>query len=108
MLWFGGLLCFIVFRLSGNTDFQNLALGVILVFATVVTTIFQTIQEGTSDQVMEALKQLAPTSVSVVRNGELIIVPAKSLVPGDICKVCISALKSLAFYFILFYLGKWG
>ena len=46
MLWFGSILCFIVYGLSGGTDVQTLALAVVLIAVVLVTTIFQSYQEG--------------------------------------------------------------
>ena len=87
MLWFGSILCFVVFGISNGTDIQTLALAVVLIVVIFVTCIFQAIQEGKSDKVMEALKKLSPTSVFVYRDGELKSMPAEDLVPGDIVKV---------------------
>jgi magnesium-transporting ATPase (P-type) len=44
MMWFGSILCFIVYGLSGNTDVQTLALAIVLIFVVVATTIFQSYQ----------------------------------------------------------------
>lgn len=86
MLWFGSGLCFVVYGIN-PTDIQTLALAVVLIIVVMVTTIFQSYQEGKSDKVMAALKALSPASVFVFRDGELQNVPAESLVPGDIVKV---------------------
>lgn len=87
MLWFGAVLCFIVFGISGGTDIQTLALAIVLILVVFVTTVFQSYQEGKSDQVMAALRALSPSNVFVYRDGELVNVDATSLVPGDIVKV---------------------
>jgi len=47
MLWFGAILCFIVYGISNATDVQTLALAVVLIAVVLVTTIFQSYQEGT-------------------------------------------------------------
>ena len=87
MLWFGAVLCFIVYGLTNATDVQTLALAVVLIMVIFVTTIFQSYQEGKSDKVMEALKKLSPTNVFCSRDGDLKEIPAVDLVPGDIVKV---------------------
>ncbi|RYD77759.1 MAG: hypothetical protein EOP84_15150, partial [Verrucomicrobiaceae bacterium] len=87
MMWFGAVLCFVVFGITNGEDVQTLALGIVLIVVVLVTTTFQTIQEGKSDKVMAALKALAPSTVFVYRDGILQNVPAASLVPGDIVKV---------------------
>lgn len=87
MMWFGAILCFIVFGITKATDVQTLALGIVLVVVVVTTTIFQSVQEGKADQVMAALKALSPATVFVYRDNELQNVSAESLVPGDVVKV---------------------
>lgn len=86
MLWVGSVLCYIVFGLSKNTDFQTLALGIVLMLVALLTTMFQTYQEGKSDNVMAALKNLTPPKVYVYRPNDPnpIEVDATHLVPGDI------------------------
>jgi magnesium-transporting ATPase (P-type) len=86
MLWFGSALCFVVYGINPD-DIQTLALAVVLIIVVMVTTIFQSYQEGKSDKVMAALKALSPSTVYVYRDGELQTVPAETLVPGDIVKV---------------------
>lgn len=87
MLWFGSILCFIVFGLTNGHDIQTLALAIVLIIVVFVTTMFQSYQEGKSDQVMEALRKLSPTNVFCYRDGDLKEIPAINLVPGDIVKV---------------------
>lgn len=87
MMWFGSILCFIVYGLSGGEDVQVLALAIVLVLVVMLTAVFQFYQEGKSDKVMAALKALTPSTVFVFRDGELQNVAAESLVPGDIVKV---------------------
>ncbi|MDO8427433.1 MAG: HAD-IC family P-type ATPase [Deltaproteobacteria bacterium] len=42
------------------------------------------IQEEKAERVMEALKKLSAPSAKVLRGGELKVIPAKELVPGDV------------------------
>jgi magnesium-transporting ATPase (P-type) len=44
MMWFGSILCFIVYGLSNQTDVQTLALAIVLIFVVIATTIFQSYQ----------------------------------------------------------------
>lgn len=44
-------------------------------------------KEGNSDKILAALQELVPTSVRAYRDGELKLVPAETLVPGDIVMV---------------------
>jgi sodium/potassium-transporting ATPase subunit alpha len=87
MMWFGSILCFIVYGITNATDSQTLALGIVLIVVVVTTTIFQSYQEGKSDKVMAALRALSPSTVFVYRDNELQNVSADSLVPGDVVKV---------------------
>ena len=90
MLWFGGILCFIVYgiSLSSIPDNQTLALAIVLILVIFVTSIFQSFQEGKSDKVIDALKALSASEVLALRDGAWKDhVPADELVPGDIVKV---------------------
>jgi magnesium-transporting ATPase (P-type) len=95
MLWFGSALCFVVYGINPE-DIQTLALAVVLIIVVMVTTIFQSYQEGKSDKVMAALKALSPSTVFVFRDGELQSLPAEQLVPGDVVKVAYSSSFSLS------------
>jgi len=70
-----------------TSDYQTLALAVVLVIVVIVTTIFQSYQEGKSDKVMEALRKLTPSEVFCYRDGELRTILAADLVPGDLVEV---------------------
>jgi sodium/potassium-transporting ATPase subunit alpha len=91
MLWAGAAMCFVVVGITANTpagpDYQSLALAIVLILVVLITTTFQSIQEGKADQVMEALKKLAPSKVFCFRDGDLKEIDAVELVPGDIVKV---------------------
>jgi sodium/potassium-transporting ATPase subunit alpha len=87
MLWVGAILCFIVVGISGGKDVQSLALGLVLIIVVLVTTSFQSVQEGKADSVMAELRKLAPACVFAWRDGELKQIAAECLVPGDIVKV---------------------
>ncbi len=86
MLWGGAILCFVVFGISPE-DFQTLALAIVLILVVFLTSLFQMYQEGKSDDVMASLNALVPTSTTVIRNGNIEVVPVWSLVPGDVVKV---------------------
>ena len=87
MLWFGSILCFIVFGLTHGEDVQTLALAIVLIVVVFVTSIFQEYQEGKSDAVMAELRKLSPSSCFAYRDGEIKSIDAIDLVPGDIVKV---------------------
>jgi len=98
MLWFGSVLCFVVFGLTNATDVQTLALAVVLILVIFVTTIFQSIQEGKSDQVMEKLRLLSPTSVFCYRDGDLKEIPAVGTTTTTILLLLIILTSNLSLY----------
>ena len=87
MMWFGGIACFIVFGITGNTDYQTLALAIVLVLLMFLTSLFQSFQEGKSDNVMAALKQLQarkkPWSVNFLRRTEA---PLRGRLAEGVCR----------------------
>jgi sodium/potassium-transporting ATPase subunit alpha len=83
----GGILCFIVYGISGGKDVQSLALGIVLIVVVLVSALFQHFQEGKADKIMESLRQLTAESVYTWRDGVLQQIPADLLVPGDVVKV---------------------
>lgn len=86
-LWIGGILCVIVYIITEYVDYQTLALGILCFSVVIGTSLFQTYQEGKSDDVMAALKALTPDKVRALRNGHFIDVDSVNLVPGDIIEV---------------------
>jgi magnesium-transporting ATPase (P-type) len=87
MMNVGAILCFVVFFISGSTDVQTLALAIILIVVTVLTSAFQTFQEGKTDNMMEELRAMVADSVWVYRDGEMKTIPAEQLTLGDIVQV---------------------
>lgn len=87
MLWAGAVLCFVVFGISGAKDTQTMALAIVLIIVVVTTAIFQSYQEGKSENVMASLQALTPPSCTVLRDGNAVTAEASSLVPGDIVLV---------------------
>ena len=83
----GGLLCIIVYIITSCVDYQTLTLGILCFFIVIATSLFQTYQEGKSDDVMAALKALTPEKVLVIRDEKEIEIETIYLVPGDIIYV---------------------
>ena len=55
MMWFGSILCFIVYGLSGGEDVQTLALAIVLIVVVVLTAVFQFYQVRILSKTFELL-----------------------------------------------------
>lgn len=86
LLLVSGILCCVCWKPLGNPDPQvaNLALGVILFIVFLLQAGFNFVQDYSSSNVMKSINNLIPAECSVIRNGNLKIVEAPSIVPGDI------------------------
>ncbi|VDK77506.1 unnamed protein product [Litomosoides sigmodontis] len=62
-------------------------MGVVLVVVVVVTGLFAYYQEYRSSKIMESFARLAPPTTTVVRDGEMKVIDATLVVPGDIVHV---------------------
>ena len=63
---------------EGTTD------TIIILIVVIVNAIIGVTQESKAEKSLEALQKLTDHASKVIRNGEIIVVPAKELVPGDI------------------------
>ncbi len=59
---------------------EAIAIAVIVLFAVLLGFI----QEYRAERAIEALKQMAAPTVTVIRNGNEIVIPARQVVPGDV------------------------
>ena len=59
----------------------------VILFVVVVNAIIGFIQEYKAQKSMEALQNMVKPKATVLRNGEVLILPASELVPGDILKL---------------------
>lgn len=57
---------------------------IIILIVVIVNAIIGVTQESKAEKSLEALQKLTDHASKVIRNGEIIVVPAKELVPGDI------------------------
>ena len=78
LLWVAGILAFI----SGTPELGWAIWAVILINA-----IFSFTQEFQAERAMSALKNVLPAQVKVYRDGELIVIPARELVRGDVMQL---------------------
>ncbi|TMW57598.1 hypothetical protein Poli38472_003523 [Pythium oligandrum] len=82
LLWFGGLLCIILYFVQGDPN--NLYLGIVLFLVVIITGTFSYSQNRKSSNLMESFKSMMPTMSTVIRDGKSQKVDASQLVRGDI------------------------
>ncbi len=85
LLWAGSIMCFSVYGINGSV--ADLTLGIVLAVVVSATGVFSYYQELKSDNVLEALLLMAPSTCYVKRDGEWITVNAEVLVKGDVVKL---------------------
>lgn len=83
LLLVGGVLCFVAFGID-TSDLTNLYLGVVLVLVVVISATFGYYTESKAEGVMEGFKKLVPKKCKVLRDGNIVILDAAELVPGDV------------------------
>ncbi len=82
LLIVGSLLSFLAEYLSPGKG--NLYIGIALGAVVILNAIFTFIQEYQSEKIMESFKKMLPVKIEVLRDGKLIEVRTKEIVPGDI------------------------
>ena len=90
LLWAGSILCFIVYAIrieEGETDVENLTLGIVLAVVVTLTGIFAFYQDMKAEAVLEGFMKMVPTICLVLRDGKWIEVDASTIVKGDVIKV---------------------
>mmetsp|Transcript_17079 Transcript_17079/g.20561 ORF Transcript_17079/g.20561 Transcript_17079/m.20561 type:complete len:1160 (+) Transcript_17079:196-3675(+) len=83
LLLFGGTLCFIGYALD-QSDPTNLYLGIVLYVVVIITATFSHMQESKSEKIMEGFKSMIPKKCNCLRDGQIVVVDAWELVPGDV------------------------
>ncbi len=82
ILWVAAALAF--FAEYANPGEGMLALGWAIVAVILINGVFSFLQEFRAAQAMGALRRLLPATTKVIRSGELRLLPATTLVPGDL------------------------
>ena len=85
LLWAGSVMCGVVYGIDGSVE--NLTLCITLAVVVSATGTFSYYQELKSDNVLEQLLALAPSTCYVKRDNEWHQVNARELVKGDIIKI---------------------
>ena len=74
----------IVSGVVGVAEGEGITDTIIILIVVIVNAIIGVSQEAKAEKSLEALQKLTDHASKVVRNGEVTVVPAKELVPGDI------------------------
>ena len=74
----------IVSGIVGVANGEGITDTIIILIVVLVNAIIGVSQESKAEKSLEALQKLTDHASKVIRNGEVIVVPAKELVPGDI------------------------
>lgn len=74
----------IVSGVVGYLQGEGFTDSIIIFVVVIVNAIIGVVQEDKAEKSLEALKKLSSYSAKVVRNGKILVVPSKELVPGDI------------------------
>ena len=74
----------IVSGVVGIAEGEGITDTIIILIVVLVNAIIGVSQEAKAEKSLEALQQLTDHASKVIRNGEIRVVPAKELVPGDI------------------------
>ena len=74
----------IVSGVVGVAEGEGITDTIIILIVVVVNAIIGVTQESKAEKSLEALQKLTDHASKVIRNGEVTVVPAKELVPGDI------------------------
>ena len=74
----------VVSGIVGVAEGEGITDTVIILIVVIVNAIIGVTQESKAEKSLEALQKLTDHASKVIRNGEVTVIPAKELVPGDI------------------------
>eukprot|EP00002_Diphylleia_rotans_P039720 TRINITY_DN927_c0_g3_i2.p1 TRINITY_DN927_c0_g3~~TRINITY_DN927_c0_g3_i2.p1 ORF type:complete len:849 (+),score=173.72 TRINITY_DN927_c0_g3_i2:64-2610(+) len=86
LLILAGVLTFVTYGLD-TANKENIILGSVLFFVTLLNAVIGFVQNFKSAKLMEELQNMLPQSCMVIRHGALGLSPAANLVPGDVVKL---------------------
>ena len=78
------ILAAIISGIIGIAQGEGITDTIVILIVIIVNAIIGVIQENKAEKSLEALKKLSGHVAKVIRNGQLILIPSKELVPGDI------------------------
>ena len=78
------ILAAIISGVVGYIQGEGITDLIIIMIVVIVNAIIGVAQENKAEKSLEALKKMSSYSAKVIRDGKLLVVPSKDLVPGDI------------------------
>ncbi|KAJ5902259.1 hypothetical protein N7495_002787 [Penicillium taxi] len=90
VLWVGVIIFFVCWKpLSNPPSVTNLAMAVLVMIVIALQVVFSVFQDWSTKRVMNSILNLLPSDALVLRDGNLIQIPATELVTGDIVHISI-------------------
>ena len=77
----------IISGVVGQLQGEGITDSIIILIVVIVNAIIGVAQENKAEKSLDALKKLSSYSAKVIRDGKLMVVPSKELVPGDIVEL---------------------
>ena len=74
----------VVSGVIGIAEGEGITDTIIILIVVIVNAIIGVAQENKAEKSLEALQKLSSHASKVIRNGKLVVIPSKDLVPGDI------------------------
>ena len=78
------ILAAIVSGVVGYAKGEGITDSIIIMIVVIVNAIIGVAQENKAEKSLEALKKMSAYSAKVVRDGKILVIPSRELVPGDI------------------------
>ena len=74
----------VISGIVGALEGEGITDSIIILIVVVVNAVIGVAQENKAEKSLEALQKLSDHATKVLRNGNIVVVPSKQLVPGDI------------------------
>ncbi|KAF3481665.1 cation-transporting ATPase pma1 [Arthroderma uncinatum] len=88
VLWVGVIIFFVCWKpLSNPPSPANLGMAVLVLIVIFLQAGFSAFQDWSTNRVMNSILDLLPVEAQVLRNGEIVRIPATDLVAGDIVHI---------------------
>ena len=77
----------IISGVVGQLQGEGITDSIIILIVVIVNAIIGVAQENKAEKITRCSKKLSSYSAKVIRDGKLMVVPSKELVPGDIVEL---------------------